>query len=392
MGLIRSIIGSGLSAIQDMWKEFIYCDSMDNDTLVQKGQSKGNHGAGEDYNENVITEGSKIAVNNGQVMLVVENGQIIDFTAEPGGYEFTSKTAPSAFEGNFGQGIKKTFNEMKSRFAWGGVKGVDQRAYFVNVKEIMNNKFGFGDVPYRDSEFNLTIHLQGYGVFSFKIVDPLIFYTNIAGNVEDCYTKDQLEEQIKSELQDALLPALGEMAKQGLKYDELPGNVKTLTNILKEKMTETWREKRGIEIVSMTLSNIHPDETSIAKISVLQESRAYSGNKAMLGARVGVAQANAMEIAASNTAGSMTGFAGMGIAQNAGGVNVSDLMSESAPAQPQPQKAPANAWTCECGSVNTGKFCPECGKPRPQAAFCPECGEQVTPGAKFCPNCGHKLQ
>ena len=393
MGLIRAVLGSGINAIHDMWEDFIYCDALDNDTLIKKGHAKHSGGASAFADDNVITEGSKIVVNNGQVMLVVENGRIIDFTCEPGGYEFSSKVAPSAFTGNFGQGIKVTFKQMVERFQWGGIKGSDQRAYFINAKEILNNKFGFGNVPYRDSEFNLTISLQGYGTFSYRIADPLIFYTNIAGNVKEVYTKDLLEPQIKAELQDALLPALGDMARSGLKYDELPGNVKTLTKILREKMEETWREKRGIEIVSMTLSNIHPDQASIDKISVLQESRAYSGNKAMLGARVGMAQANAMESAASNSAGAMTGFAGMSVAQGAGGVNVSDLLKDE-PTQQQAQPSGGASWTCECGSVNTSKFCPSCGKQKPEMSFCPNCGYKLTNVSgplKFCPNCGQKL-
>ncbi len=389
MGLIRAVLSSGMNTIHDMWKDFIYCDALDNDTLIKKGHAKYSPGATVLADDNVITDGSKIVVNNGQVMLIVENGRIIDVTAEPGGYEYSSKIAPSVFEGSFGQGLKMSFKQMGERFQFGGVKGSDQRAYFINAKEILNNKFGFGNIPYRDSEFNLTISLQGYGTFSYRIADPLLFYSNLSGNVSEAFTKDLLEPQIKAELQDALLPALGDMAKSGLKYDELPGNAKTLTKILRERMQETWREKRGIEIVSLTLSNIRPDDLSVEKIRVLQESRAYSDNRAMLGARVGMAQANAMESAASNSAGAMTGFAGMNVAQNAGGVNVSDLLKDDAP-----KAAPSNGgatWTCECGSVNTSKFCPSCGKPKPAIQFCPNCGFKLEGPAKFCPECGQKL-
>lgn len=384
MGLIRALAGSAVSTIRDMWVDYIYCDSLGSDILVKKGVRKSSPG-GARGDENLITEGSKIAVNPGQVLIVVEDGKIIDFTAEPGGYEFKSSAAPSAFVGNFGEFLKITFNEMSKRFAYGGIAGVDQRAYFINAKEIVNNKFGFGNVSFRDSEFNISISLQGFGMFSYKIANPLTFFTNLSGNVADSYTKESLEPQIKAELQDALLPALGALAKEGVHYDELPSNVKRITEVLRDKLDDTWYNKRGIEIVNLSLTNIKPDEKSVEQIRLLQEARAYSSNKAMLGARVGVAQANAMETAAGNAAGATAGFMGMQVAQNAGNVNVSELLKE----EPS-KKAEGNSWVCECGTVNTSKFCGECGKPKPLDK-CPNCGASITPGKKFCGDCGHKL-
>lgn len=393
MGLIRAITGSALNTIRDVWKDYIYCDSLGSDILIKKGKHKASGGAGDGPDSNVITQGSKIAVNAGQMILVVENGKIIDFCAEPGGYEFDSNATPSAFGGSFGDGLSATLELLKGRLEFGGIAGVDQRVYYVNTKEIVNNKFGFGAIPYRDSEFNLTISLQGFGNFSFRISNPLLFFTNISGNVSDTYEKSMLEPQIKGELQDALMPTLSAFAREGLRYDELPAQAKKITSKLKEELAEQWKEGRGIEIVTMSLSSIRPDDESIEKIRVLQESRAYSSNKAMLGARVGVAQANAMETAAGNANGAAAGFMGMSVAQGAGGVNVGELMNDQ-PAPKAPAAPSGDTWVCQCGETNSSKFCTNCGSPRPAKAakrFCPDCGAELVPGKKFCPDCGKQL-
>lgn len=394
MGLIKAFTGSAFSYIGDMWEDYIYCDSLDNNTLIQKGHAKSSPGAGTRADDNVITQHSKIAVNAGQMLIVVEDGKIIDFTAEQGGYEYNSETEPTAFCGSFGDALKTSFEQMRARFTYGGRAGKDQRAYFVNTKEILNNRFGFGNVPYRDSEFDLTITLRGFGSYTYKIVDPIVFYSSLSGNVNEKYTKDILDPQIRAELQDALLPALGILAKAGIRYDEIPSNVKQLTDLLREKTQTQWRETRGIEIVSMTLSNIIPDDESVDKIRDLQESRVYSGNKAMLGARVGAAQANAMESAAENAAGAVTGFMGMNMAQSSGGVNVAELMKDADKKDTSSDQAKGDTWVCECGMTNTMGFCPKCGKPRPEKRICPKC-EFVFPSElrdmKFCPNCGNKM-
>lgn len=392
MGLIKAFTESAFSYIDDMWEDYIYCDALDNDTLIQKGHAKHSAGAGASKDDNVITQYSRIAVNAGQMLIIVENGRIIDFTAEQGGYEYTSDTEPSAFCGSFGEGLRISFEEMSRRFAFGGTAGVDQRAYFVNTKEILNTRFGFGNVPYRDSEFDFTITLQGYGVFSFLISDPITFYTNISGNVRESYSKSLLEPQIKAELKDAMLPVLGELSKEGIRYDELPLRVKQLTEHLKQNTQTLWKEARGIELVSMTLSSILPDDICLDKIRDLQESRIYSQNKAMLGARVGAAQANAMESAAENHAGAVTGFMGMGMASNASSVNVNELMKEPAPTPAPPQQS---EWICECGMTNTMRFCPNCGKEKPKQKICGSCGfvfPKELQNMRFCPNCGNRTE
>lgn len=391
MGLIKAFTSSAMSYIGDLWEDYIYCDSLDGNTLVQKGRARKSAGADKNASENIITEGSRIAVNAGQLLVVVENGRIIDFTAEQGGYEYKSKTAPTMFCGDFGEALKISFNEIAGRFAFGGQAGNDQRVYFINTKEIPNNRFGFGKVPYRDSEFNMTILLQGFGVFSYEIADPIAFYTNVCGNVADKYMKSSIEPQLKAELQSALLPVLGELAEDGIHYDRLSGQTEKITELLQSRLAEQWKKDRGIEIKNISFSNILPDDESVDKIRQLQESRAYSGNRAMLGARVGAAQASAMEFAAENSAGAVTGFMGMNMAHNAGAVNVNELMRESA-AQPVRQTVPkGDVWVCKCGMENTMRFCPNCGSKKPEASACENCGFEIPAqlaGMKFCPNCG----
>lgn len=394
MGLIKAFTSSAMSYIGDLWEDYIYCDSLDADTLVQKGRARKSAGAGKNASENIITEGSRIAVNAGQMLVVVENGRIIDFTAEQGGYEYKSNTSPSMFCGNFGDALKISFNQIGGRFAFGGQAGNDQRVYFINTKEILGNKFGFGNVPYRDSEFNMTILLQGFGAYSFEITDPIAFYTNICGNVADKYMKSSMEPQLRTELQSALLPALGELAESGVHYDRLSGQTEKITALLKSRLSEKWKKDRGIEIKNISFSTILPDDESVDKIRQLQESRAYSGNKAMLGARVGAAQATAMESAAENSAGAVTGFMGMSMAQSMGAVNVNELMkSEPVPSSAAPVSVSQaeETWVCSCGMENTMRFCPNCGSKKPDTNRCSNCGIEIPAQfaeMKFCPNCG----
>lgn len=414
MGLIKAFTGSVLSYIGDVWEDYIYCDSLDNDTLVKRGHKKSSPGAGNQGDDNVITEGSRIAVNAGQMLIVVENGRIIDFTAEQGGYEFQSKTEPSAFCGDLKEALKISAEEVAKRFQFGGIPSNDQRAYFVNTKEIMNNRFGFGNVPYRDSEFNLTILLQGFGNYSYRITDPIKFYENVCGNVAEQFDKKTIVPQLRTELQNTLLPVLGELANRGIRYDQISMQTDTIVELLQERLSKKWKDERGIEIMTMALGNILPDDESIDKLRDLQESRAYSDNRAMLGARVGAASANAMESAAENPSGAVNGFMGMGMARGAANIDVAELMRDN-PAQAQQIQSQStqsqqtmaqqtqsqssldkeNEWVCSCGMVNYMMFCPKCGSKKPEPKTCPSCGfvfPKELAGMKFCPSCGTKVE
>ncbi len=382
MGLIKAALDSINTTLADQWKEYIYCDAMDADILIKKGEVRITGGSNTKRSDNIITNGSKIAVNEGQFMLIVENGKVVDFTSEPGAYTYNTGTEPSLFDSGF-SGLADSFKKVGKRFTYGGQPENDQRVYFVNTKEIMNNKIGIGNVPFRDSEFNFTVKIMGYGTYSYKITDPLMFYANVCANVKDSFSKLTIEDQLKSEVQESLQPALGRIALKGIAYDQLPIFTKEIGDEVNKELTAEWNELRGISVVSVAFASITVDEESSKKINQFQESRVYT-NPQMLGSRLGTSQANAMEAAASNSSGAMQGFLGMGMAMQQGGMNAAQLFEMNGN---QAQTVSADSWKCECGAENTGKFCTECGKPKPVSNIwrC-ECGTENT--GKFCTECG----
>lgn len=402
MGLIRAFSGALGSTLADQWEEYIYCDALSADVLMQKGQARvGGKSSNTKRSENIISDGSKIAVNDGQCMLIVENGKVVDFSAEPGGYIYQTGTEPSMFDSGF-KGLKESFKKVGKRFTYGGQPENDQRVYYINTKEIMGNKVGVGDVPFRDSEFGFTMMLKGYGTYSYRITNPIMFYTNVCGNVQDRFLRSQIDEQLKAEVQHNLQPALGKIALKGIAYDQLPLYTNEIADELNQELTEDWVENRGISVISVALASITPDAESAKKIAQFQESRVYT-NSRMMGARLGGAQANAMENAASNAAGAMTGFFGMGMAQQAGGANPATFyqntpeppMPGAAPQQQAQAPSPASAtdgWQCpSCGAQNSGNFCGNCGTKRPaqqSGKWVCSCGSENE--GKFCPNCGAK--
>ncbi len=390
MGLVQAVKGAVNSTLADQWKEFIYCDSLDATTLVKKGQKRTTGISSNQYgSENIITHESKIVVNEGQALLVVENGKIIDFSVEPGAYTFQSDTEPSLFAGGF-QGLIDSFKKVGQRFVYGGQPQNDQRVYYVNLKEIPNNKFGVGGVPFRDAEFGFTMLLKGFGIYSYKIEDPILFFSHVAANVTDRYLAANLDEQLKAEFQQSIQVAIGNLSAMNISYDKIPQHTKELTLNMDKMLDTDWKQVRGLVVVSVGFSAITPDEESVKKIAQFQEARVYS-NAQMLGGRLGGAQATAMENAASNENGAMNGFVGMGFAQQAGGASASQFIKPGTPVPPGaqvPQTPAVVAWTCDCGAQNTGNFCQNCGAKRPAACAHPNAG----PDSAFCPDCGAKLK
>jgi membrane protease subunit (stomatin/prohibitin family) len=384
MGLIKAFGGAARTTLADQWKEFIYCDAMSADVLMQKGQARiGEKSSNTKRSENIISDGSKVAVNEGQCMLIVENGRIVDFCVEPGEYLYQTGTEPSMLDSGW-HGLKESFKKVGKRFTFGGQPENDQRVYYINTKEIMGNKVGVGEVPFRDSEFGFTIMLKGYGTYSYRITDPIMFYANVCGNVQDVFRRSQIDEQLKTEVQHNLQPALGKIALKGIAYDQLPLYTNEIAEQLNQELTEDWVQNRGISVVAVALASITPDAESAKKIAQFQESRVYT-NTRMMGARLGGAQANAMENASKNDAGAMTGFMGLGMAQQAGGANVASFFENS------PEPAAANGWSCPaCGSKNTGNFCQNCGAKKPEGGETWICACGTASQGKFCPNCGAK--
>lgn len=404
MGLIKAGIGAIGGVLADQWKEFFYCDSMTPDILMMKGEKKisrfgrSSNTSGED---NIISNGSKIAVNNGQCMMIVESGKVVDLCAEPGEYTYDKSTEPSIFTGSLGEGVKEIFHQIGRRFTFGGDTGKDQRVYYFNLKEIVGNKYGTpAEVPFKVSDqatgLNLLVRIRCFGEYSYKITNPILFYTNVAGNVSDLYDRKMLDSQLKSELLTALQPAFAKLSAQHIDYTELPGHTFEMADALNDVLSKKWRDLRGIEIVSFGMNSVKANEEDEAKIQKLQMGAAMARPDIAMGAMTD-ATTDAMRTAAGNESnmGAAVGFMGMNMAGNAG-TGMYQAMAEQAEKartayEAQQKKAPSG-WTCpSCGAEgNTGKFCSNCGKPKPEEKKpwdCPACGQKGNTG-NFCSNCG----
>ena len=399
MGLIKAGAGALGSTLADQWKEFFYCDAIDKDTLVVKGvkrvSSRSSNTRGSD---NIISNGSGIAVADGQCMIIVEQGKIVEVCAEPGQFTYDTSTEPSIFAGSLGQSILDTFRLIGKRFTFGGDTGKDQRVYYFNTKEIVDNKFGTANpIPFRVVDSNIGLDLDTSvrcnGVYSYKLTNPLLFYTNVCGNVEQDYSREEIDSQLKTEFISALQPAFAKLSEMGMRPNQIPAHAEELSQLMNETLTRKWGEIRGISVVSIAMNPITLPEEDAKAIKELQRS-AVMRDPTMAAANLVGAQADAMRTAAGNSAGAMTGFMGMGMAMNAGGVNAQNLYAmgqqQAAPASAAPAAPAAEAWTCACGSVNTGKFCPECGAKKP-VYRCNKCGWKPADPSKppkFCPECG----
>ena len=421
MGLIKAAAGSLSGVLADQWKEYFYCDSMDADTLMCKGVKRtSKRSSNTKGSDNIITNGSVIAVYEVQCMMIVQQGEIVEFCAEAGEFTWDSSTEGSIFYGGFGEGIESSWENFKRRFTFGGDTAKDQRIYFFNTKEIIGNKYGTATpVPFRVVDTNIgldiDVSVRCNGEYSYKITDPILFYKNVAGNVSSEYDRKQLDGQLKTEFLTALQPAFAKISAQGIRYSALPGHTLELADAMNACLSAKWSGLRGISIVSVGVNSITASPEDEAMIKELQKSAVFR-NTNMAAAHMVQAQAEAMKNAASNSGGAMAGFMGLNMAQQAGGMNAAQLFQMGAQ---QPAAAPANSWTCKCGTVNTGKFCTECGAAPGwvcscgavnKGKFCSECGakkpanepqyrcdkcgwepEDPRNPPKFCPECGDRF-
>ena len=400
MGLIAAGLGAVGGVLADQWKEFFYCDAIDKNTLAVKGQKRiSSRSSNTKGNDNIISNGSVIAVADGQCMIIVEQGKIVEVCAEPGEFVWDSSTEPSIFTGKLGTSIKETFKLIGKRFTFGGDPGKDQRVYYFNTKEIIDNKFGTPTpIPFRvvDRNINLDIDVsvRCSGVYSYRIVDPLLFYANVCGNVDPSYTRTEIDTQLKTEFVSALQPAFAKISELQVRPSALPGHAEELSEAMNGALSKKWGELRGIQVVSIAMNPITLSEEDQELIKKAQHA-AIMRDPTMAAATLVEAQSQAMKDAAKNSAGAMTGFMGYGMAQQAGGINAQNLFAmgqqqqQAAPAAPAAPKA--GAWRCSCGAENTGKFCMECGKSKPEENVgwtCKKCGT-VNKG-KFCMECGEK--
>ncbi len=430
MGLLKAGFGAASGVLADQWRDYFYAEALAADTLVVKGEKRVTRrfGSNNKGNENIISNGSIVAVSDGQCMIIAEQGKVVELCAEAGEFVWDSSTEPSLFYGNLGENIKATFANIGKRFTFGGDAPKDQRVYFFNTKEIIGNKYGTANpVPFRVVDQNVgldvDISVRCHGEYSYRIVNPLLFYQNVCGNVEADYARQNIDSQLKTELLTALQPAFARISEMGVRYSALPGHTMELADALNAVLTKKWAELRGIALVSFGVASVSASEQDEAMIKELQRNAALR-NPGMAAAHLVGAQAQAMQDAANNPGGAFMGFAGLNAAAGAGGANAQSLFQMGAqqqqaqPAQEAPRPAgwkcacghegntskfcmecgapkPADpsAWTCACGAVCQGRFCPECGKPRPaQAVYqCDKCGwkpEDPAKPPKFCPECG----
>lgn len=404
MGLIKAAVGSVGGVFANQWKEFIYCEALPNDVLMRKGQKRTDkRSSNTKGDDNVISNGSVIAVADGQAMIIVDQGEIVEFCAEPGEFTYDTSSEPSLFTGNLGENILETFRQIGRRFSYGGGAGKDQRVYYFNTKEIIGNKFGTpSPIMFRVKNMEVglsrTVQVRCNGMYAYQITDPLLFYRKYCGNVAYQFTKEQIDETLKIDFIDALQPALGELSAMGIRPDELPAKARELKNAMNNALKEEWVDTRGISIGKIALNPITLSPEDMKKINELEEAVSYGSNPYAMGGRMGTATANAMETAAGNSAGAMTGFMGMNMAANAmgGGFNAAQQfynMGQQQAQQPMQQanNAPAaNSWKCSCGAVTTGKFCPECGASKPATADGWTCSCGAVNKGKFCMECGKK--
>lgn len=388
MGLIKAALGSTGSILADQWREYFYCDSMGADVLVSKGSKRiGSRSSNTKGSDNLISNGAVIAVNEGQCMMIVEQGQIVEFAAEAGEFTWNASTESTIFYGGLGNGLKGSWENLKRRFTFGADTAKDQRVYFFNIKEIVGNKYGTpSPIPFRVVDANIgldmDISIRCNGEYSYRISDPMLFYKNVCGNIRQDYTRAQLDSQLKSEFLTALQPAFGRISALGIRYSALPGHTMEIAQAMNEVLSSQWSGLRGIRIVSVGVNSVTAAAEDEETLKELQKSAVFR-NPNMAAAHMVQAQAEAMKTAAANENGAMMGFMGMNIAQNAGGFHANALFQMGQ--QEKSAAAAVNSWQCKCGTRNTGKFCTECGSPR---GWVCRCGS-VNKG-KFCSECGAK--
>lgn len=389
MGLIKAVVDGTRKALADQWLEYYYCDTLSNDVLLEKGVKVVNTGSNTKASPNIITNGSGFAVNEGQGIIIVEDGKIIEFCMEPGRFTWDDSSEPSLFDSGF-KGLKESFKILGNRIKAGGSEAKDQRVYYVNLKEIFDNKFGSATpMPYKDPTYR-GIYIRYFGQYTFKIVDPIRFYTNIAGNVESKYTKNELMEQCQAEFVNALDTTLAKCSDEGFQYNDLPKKQMEVATFMNDVLDAAWHENRGLEIAAVAIEKVTPDDESRLRIEKIDDAIMLSDQRVAAG-RLADAQASAMEKAAENEGGAMNGFIGMGFAAQAGGMNTGNMFAGSNPQQTSPFfENQTNGWNCECGKQNSGKFCSECGKPKPEEAWTCEC--DTTNHSKFCSECGKPKQ
>ena len=402
MGIIKAIgqaIGGGFA---DQWLEVYEAENMGEQTVFTSGMKvrKGENVKGSD---NLVSNGSIIRVYDNQFMMLVDGGKVVDYTAEPGYYKVDNSTAPSLFNGEFGDSLKDAFDRIR----FGGQTPKEQRVFFVNLQEIKGIKFGTRNpINYFDNFYNAELFLRAHGTYSIKIVNPLQFYAEAIPRNKDHVEITEINEQYMSEFLQALQSSINQMSADGTRISHVSSKALELGKYMASALDEEWNKMRGMEIQAVGIASVSYDETSQKLINMRNEGAMLSDPTVREGYMQGHL-ARGLEAAGSNANGAMNGFLGMGMGMNMGG-NMAGQMSQTNLAQMGMQQAQAptpaptpnvvagaagtaapqqnNGWVCDCGTTNTGKFCGECGKPAPTKDWTCACGTVNT--GKFCSECG----
>ena len=359
MGLIKAAASAVGSTLHNQWKTYIKCDDLGQEILMKRVSTP----------NGIIAKDSAIQVSPGQIAVIFQNGQILDATAEEGIYTFDQSSSPSFFAGQFGA----VFKEMWARFVYGGGTSKEQAVFYINAKEIMDNKFGTpAPIPFQDwshpipnqmtnSLTPLRVEVKCFGKYTFKISDPAVFMSKIAGTAEE-YRKDDICEQMRSEVIGSFQNVLNELGNSEHKVPvlELPSKTDEIKQIMDQKVFDQPIRDRGMSLVGFIIESVTLDEESNKKIDNYE---LYSNSHMQQGTLTG-AYANVVQDAANNANGAANGLIGVGMMNMASGGMIGGAVT--------------NAFQQQSNNAGvSGKFCSNCGSP--------------VNGGNFCTNCGNKL-
>jgi len=391
MGLIKALGSSISSGFGDQFKEFVTCPTIAKDVLIQRGNVQ--HGDGnKNYSEGVISNGSTIAVPQGMAMMIIDNGEIKEFCADPGEFVYDTSSEPSIFYGGLGQGILNTFKTIGKRFTYGGQTAKDQRVYYVNLLNITGNKYG-SPQPQKinDPKYGM-LEVTYHGEYAFKVVDPIVLVQSVIGaNPKDTLTYDEIVgTQLKGKFVEQLKQALSVvMVKNKVSFGDLGLYNSDIAGEMNTVLDESWRQQYGLEITDVALADINLTDNSMARVNKIDDAAIFS-NPGLQSGLMASASADAMKAAAGNEGGAMMGFMGMGMAQGAGSTMmgaVNQNAANSAP-QPFPQGAQPEPGTL-FGSGQAAPVAQPVETPTPVGGVCPKCGIPAT--GKFCTECGSPI-
>ena len=429
MGIIKAFVGAMGGALGDQWQEVFEADAMSDSTVFAKGvkvRANDKRNSNKKGTEDIVSNGSIIHVYPNQFMLLVDGGKIVDYTAEEGYYKVEHSSAPSLFNGQFGDTLKEAFGRVR----YAGVPSQKQQVFYINLQEIKGIKFGTPTpVNYFDNFYNSELFLRAHGTYSIKVTDPIKFYAEAIPKSATRVDIKDINEQYLSEFLEALQAAINQMSVDNIRISQVVSKTRELSRYMANELDEDWKNLRGFEIASVGIASVSYDEES-KKLINMRNQGAMLGDAAVREGYVQGAIARGMEAAGSNSAGSAQAFMGMGMGMGAAGgfmasasaTNAAQMQQQAAQREAERQAAAAaqagawtcacgaqntgkfcaecgakkpeaaSGWTCSCGKVNTGKFCSECGSPRPADDFwfCTECGHKNPSTSKFCPECGKK--